>query len=327
MPKLARKKVIRKRKPAVARVTATAPKKAVRKRTARKKPNASAMRKKLLDILTVPNSLSQQLGEQYICNPSSGSYGQGQIYAAPGVSSTANVAGTLVPNILTQIAYIVNPNQTNLKYELTEQIIDFELSSQSNAPALLIRYTCMARDRIVNTLSYDNPLNILGQGFSNSGINATSTDRTNSGLLKADLTPFQSPDFCQNFKILQTKRFTMMPGKPLHMSLTDKKVYVIHPNTLMNLSNGQTYSTGTLVYSYLKGTKFYVFQIQGVVSDNNGTSIVTTAPKIDCLIKWRYTYKYINDNIVTINSVAEAGIITGTPQVESLYTSNAESYA
>ena len=287
-------------KPVFRRRALTTKKKFTKKFT--KKPASSMLanaRSALLNVLTVPNFRDFQVAEQKISGYSSATTGMPVLYftAANPVSGVVNIpAGSRNPYVMLDIAFkITTAAQQSIKFYQTDFSVQHKISNQSNVIIKLTKYLCMARNDIsIVSSGQINPLDLMGDGFANSGIGAGTSGSANSGMVTESLTPFQSPDFCQKYKILKVSKVYIKQGLNHKISLADKKTHTIRPNDFITLTSGQTYATGAQQVGRVRGEQFYIFRIETEQIGDEAAApnlIGSSTLKVNMVSDYRYEYK------------------------------------
>lgn len=282
----AKKRVVYKKRP-VARRPPAVPKgrKRIKRKVPRKMPQAlqTKARSELLNLLTVPNFLDLQYGDviagTYSSNASVGLPCQYFIYNnAAGIpyGSTNPIQMLSIANIITTAA------QQDIRFFQTEFNIKHRITNASNFVIKITGYLCQSRFENTNATTRA-PLNILGDGFANSGFNPSTTYNLNQGMFIEDLTPFQSTDFCQNYKIRRIKVYKILPGRVAEYNIADKHNHSIRPNRWIYMTSGQTYANGTVLYQQNQHEMFWLFKMTseqtGDTTAGSSLSLQSAAPK------------------------------------------------
>nr|WAE42190.1 MAG: capsid protein [Cressdnaviricota sp.] len=301
----------------------------------KKRGSSGLNRNKLLDILTVPNSYSLQIGDQCIANGSSSTAGvlcqyfhcNGSVGAANkgyNLPQSTYPVTSLCPGFMLKIASIINNNaQPDIKFFQTDFLIKHAISNACNFDITLKAWLCESRHDQINT-GTQYPLNILGQGFASTGVNSVVTQYTNSGLQFPDLTPFNSPDFCEAYKIVKSVSRKIKGGDTVMFSIHDKRKHVVHPNRFCYMAATQTYLTCTQNIMEIQGGRFWLFRIESRhLGDEVGanTTLSSEGPKVNMLTDVQYQYKYIQDSNVNNFSANATNIATANqPEITNRST-------
>lgn len=306
-------------KPEVKR-TPLSPAKTKRNNRGFKKRRAARMsRKQLLDLLTVPNHMTSQYGDQILVAASSATAGVKAAYGH--INNGLAAVGSCNPAFMKTIAYtITTAVQPDIMFEQTHFEVNHHLANQLSNPIQITGYLCESRhDQPVAASEY--PLTRLGQGFASAGIDPTNPNSTNAAMAYADTDPFMSPEFCESWKIIKTKKVWVQPGKVAHFHIKDKKCHVIRPNRFLTMASGNTYNTSTSLLQQMQGEQFWLFKTENDYLGNlstTKTTLQTIGYRVNILSDVRYTYKYVQDNQSTLTTVVVSGIATASGITDSM---------
>lgn len=277
-----------------------------------RKYGSKVLRKRLLNILTVPNNYIVSFGDIEQTPAASATTGKGVVYfTGSGVNSSGTqlLNNQCIDNInrLQAVAFQIDPtaNARNLKWFRVEDVIKYQLINQSNGHANIVAYYCRVRENILSSgQNYFNIINLLDAGFKENAVS--------DGLVRDEITPFQSLKFCGFIKISKVKKFVMSPGEELSLSLKTFKVRTIVMQKFFNANGTTTWKATAPDYQWIKGNKFILFKLTGQPADNAvGGGFTFTAPKIDMSTTTRMVYKWVQDDVENILEANAVGITAG----------------
>lgn len=266
------------------------------------------MRSKLLDFLTVPQTLytsdSKRVDIVYPeYPPADGYYGKRCVYFAnqyslPRVNDITKMMDDLRTRIKTDPVMDVDDQSVSQKFFITKNMMRVEYSNMSKATVYMTIYYCKVRKNIPSAYSLFDPLIMLSQGFSNRRITQTaSTTRGVEGLTHDDLTPFDSPTFTHWVNIYKVKRLKLQGGASGRFSLVRKSVRTIHMDDIVvpTSTTAIDFADFPLMYSHLRGAKFPLVKVTGeVLSFDNAAltpAVTTTTPTVVFNTSYHYEYK------------------------------------
>lgn len=288
------------------------------------KGQASQIRAKLLDVLTVPNVYSQQWGDQCVVPASSSTLGIQCNYF--NMNQNSQPMGFNNPFIMQKIAGAITTaaNQT-IKFNLTDFRLTHSITNQSNVFIKIIGYLCELREDLSNEGTSNYPLYLLGQGFGNSGLDSTHPNIVNQGINRMDLSPFNSPDFCQAFKIVKVKTCKVVPGGVCHYSLKHSKPISVRPNRWLSFVSGSTYATAVLDYLNARKEQFWFFRVETDMLGNNSvtsTNLMDQTYRVNMLTNAHWEYKYIQDTqpVISAQPAINIAVAAGTTNIMNRYT-------
>lgn len=192
---------------------------------------------------------------------------------------------------------------SHLKYTMNSMTQNIQIVNQSLGTADITLYWCVPRrDLAPNPGSLDvavtpnNYLQDLPAGISGTDIG---------------LTPYQSPVFCANFKIIKTKHLGLTGGKLYKCQLNVKRPHVINQDVICYGTSG---GTADVNYTYMRYNPFLLILLRGQPTDDAATqtNIGLTLPKLDVVTRSIYKYTYTLPNVVVNNTIAETGFGTVT---------------
>lgn len=304
------------------RKTRTSGRRSVRRRVGKKSTMSSV--KKHVSDLTPTDIITGQQGD--IINGSASTVLGGMLTTYFSFN-TNNPFGSQDPVASAAIAQLIvtrlgfSPPYA-IKYVQTQFKLTHTIQNVCNRNVKIIGYKCRARRDIPNIGPYVDAVNsmqlILAYGFASTNVDATNRTVTNSGLFRADLTPYDSPYFVDNFKIIKTKTTKLLPGSQCQYTVNDPKSHVINPDRFLDMSTiALTYGTAPKTLIYIKGETFWLFRMVPLTIENIAAATVSidfSNAKCDMYTKYEYSYKYNpnitqrTDNFATVNIVVPSGV-------------------
>lgn len=201
-----------------------------------------------------------------------------QANAANYIVPTDSVPGSFLGNYLTG---------GRLKIMQTSFYQSHRVINQCNFAIKLTSYYCSTR-RHMPPNAYLAPLNILGRGFAMAKNNTAAPDSTNVGLVEPQLSPFNSSEFCQAYRILKNRTKYLQPADFANFAIKDNRTFEFDPTTIQPpTSNTTIYNVALPLYDHYKGETFYLFRIEPAqTGENNGTDNITSlAPVVHIITK------------------------------------------
>lgn len=262
----------------------------VRKSRVRRR-NAGLTRKKLLNMLTVPNYWSAQSAFQ-IKVPVPGATGKTvsyntNAYSMPRITDLVEIATAIEPN----------PTSTNLKLTFTQLLLRYEYSNMDITSTYLTAYFCRARRDVPDTLNYFSPVQIMEDGWADNNYSVGS--RGVLGFDELNLDPFKSFKFCHYFNIYKVKKLKLQGGESGKLAVKCKS-RVLNMADAFTKSGGDqaTWSAYSKLWSHVKGSKFILFRVEGEIGnqETTKTNITATAPRVNFITSYNYTYKRISES-------------------------------
>lgn len=306
----------------------SAPRKVVRRRSHRRlqraAPSQGEARSQLLNILTVPNNYTGQIGDQVLVPISNSTLGVECAYMHVGSGTSIPPYTSQSPVIMKIIANIINSGvQQSIKFNQTNYKMNHHITNQGNNFLMCEAYLCESRYEL--SVADGLPLNQLGQGFAAAGIDITHPTNANTGLNTTSLSPFQSPDFVQLYKIKKVIKKKIVPGGVANFSIHDKRSHVIRPNRWITFTAGQTYATAALDYYQAQKVQFWLFKFYADQLGNNSvttTNLMMGSFRVNMLTEYEYEYKYIADSQPLTTNANAINLIsaTGTVNIMNRYT-------
>lgn len=274
----------------------------------KKRAGLKLTRKKLLNILTVPNWWVQEVGDVVTVSLTSAATGAGVRYYTPtgplnqGFVAGANRLTTWDLPMLFQIAgslFGVGTPATNLKIHIPRVTLRYTLLNGSNGYVNVSAYICKFRTDIPNRAPLNNIVDLLDSGFRSSG--------DGLGILEDEYTPFQSTLFTELVHIQRVRKFRMEAGKQVTFHLKER--YRMFQLSKYINTGVATWTTIDPEYTFVKGTRFILFKFTGSLATNvTGGALTFTSPKILVQAISRIQYKYIDDRHISLNAPDPIGI-------------------
>lgn len=208
------------------------------------------------------------------------------------------------------LASLQNTTLTNTynAVKLFNQRITHDLVNQNNAPMRLTAYLCRARYDITYQSSQTNIKTIIGAGFGEQGLDVANPDANNTTLINGQFSPYDSPRFCQLYKIVRTKEFLIDAGGRKRFMIDRPKPILYNPTRLSTMTSAQDEKSGTRLCGIMKGFTFWLFQLRpSIGSDSTGIEVRFNTPL--CLMLTKYQCNFTGFSYVTKQSLV-AGIGT-----------------
>lgn len=227
--------------------------------------------------------------------------------------NTSDPLGAQDPFYLRVIAntIVAGAAQKNLKFNITKFMAITRINNLSNVSVNLTGYKLRVRRDLPNAGIYSNTTNvllsILGRGYANVGIDSTAPTASNAGLRDSSLTIFQSPLFCECFKVVRTKRVTI-PVSGHTSFMVKSKAFTVRPDQFVDMASTQTYLTGAVLVTYRRGETFWLFRAVSDITDQTG--VANPGSKLMLLTNFRWTYKYMQDTTPVVTQGAVTGIVS-----------------
>lgn len=159
------------------------------------------------------------------------------------------------------------------------------IRNQSNEPIHLTAYYCRPR----GNCSFDavtgiqNVYSFLAQGFANNGLDSAHVSASTNIIMNvAEYNPFNSFDFCRNFKITAVKKRRVHPGMITTFRNRRKRV-LLRPIDLIEPfanSNAASWSGSRQKYSFHKSARFILFKLTGAPAGFGGNAPQATYGKL-----------------------------------------------
>lgn len=288
-------------------------------------------RKAIINAVTPLDSLTFQRGDVFVvAGSTANNWTCG--YRCMGLGSNNNdPQGVQDPGIMCAIAQlIVNRLGLSPPYSIAFQLqkgsIIHRLTNDSNRSVSIKAYRCRVRRDLPNVAPFntttDSVLTILGRGFADNGIDNTQRGANNGGLLRTDLTPYDSSLFTQTFKIVGTRSLTLGAGRNARFGIYVKRPTTIRPNRYLQMSaTTSTYDNSVFIINWVRGEEFWLFKfMQNAIANNNAdtTNIASSTIRVNMLTTVNVDYKYLNNLLPTItygtsNNIALAGTVNNMP--------------
>lgn len=303
-----------------------------KQRFGRRRGNKSSFRKAIISAIAPVDVYSKQTGDCFIVNGSTTAGWTCGYRTMSNNTLTNDPVGVQDPGVMTTIAGIIVARLAlsppySIAFQLQSGQIVHRMTNDSNRTIQIIGYKCRCRKDLPNISPFnsttDSMLTILGRGFSDSGVDATVRGATNAGLLRTDLSPYNSSLFTQLFKIVKKRRVHLMPGRDTKFVVSIKRPQTIRVNRYLDMPLSTTsYSTATFVINWVKGETFWIWKLfQENITNNNADTlnVAGTTIRVNMLTTTHINYKYINNLLPTISTgtisnIANAGTVNVMPQ-------------
>lgn len=271
---------------------------------------ANNMRSKLLDILTVPQTLITADAKAVTVNfPTTpvrpdGYYGKrcawfSNFYSLPRVTDIVVMADDLKARDRPTVQADLENQSVAQKFFITSSTMRIEYSNLSKGTVYMTAYFCKLRKSIPQAYSFYDPLLMLSQGFADRKWQNTTDTRGSAALTHDDLTAFDSTTFTHWVKIYKVKNLKLQGGESGKLSVTTKRPRTIHMEDVVVATNSDydSYVDMPLLYSHIKGGKFILIKFTGEITGFENLLIdppvTQTTPKMVFNTKYHYTYKQV----------------------------------
>jgi len=229
----------------------------------------------------------------------------------PGYASTLNV------DALLRIAHDLVPNPPPFSVRLTvpKSRLQYTLYNRTTAATDITAYYLQCRRDLPNAHSIYDVIEILSTGFVAAGVGDTTTGQ---GLLRADLSPFDSSNLCSYFSIYKVKSRHMPPGTTAKFNISDSKMRYIDVGRVISPdSASETFLTADVTVAWLKGSKCILFRNVPQLAQNDTTEVITSAKgSIQMLVVHRLTYKFTQPIGLAVNYFGSTGVSDAAAPVE-----------
>lgn len=215
--------------------------------------------------------------------------------------------GSKNPDVMVQLARqitsagtIANWKKYRAKMKQFHHKLDQKIHNTSNARILVEGFLCICRrDQGRTTLGgnpgdslYRFPLELLGTGFSSNGIDTTTHGLANAGIDLPQFTPYDSYDFCSNYKIIKRTSQIVKPGEYACFTYVDNLEHSVRPEdnqvglTAAEVWNDIDALTNRTAYEHYKGEQFWLFKLSGdTVGEYTATDESVTLPALEFKIE------------------------------------------
>lgn len=240
-------------------------------------------------------------------------YGYSGISSAGGILQGLCSLEHLVP-IVQQLASGQTGNGIENKCTIIDSWQTYELINQTTGQCKLTAYKCIFRRDVPQNgaSNYTSLLNILGTGFYQRGIQTGGAYSLNQGLIRAELTPFDSHKFCSVVKVLAKTTSIMDPGACKNFKLTKGQETINFNHYYTETAIPQVASSASRDVARRRGEMFYLFKIEGMPADSftNPTQMSFTLPKLNFITKTHYNFTQINSAAPNITLTTPIGYTT-----------------
>lgn len=200
---------------------------------------------------------------------------------------------------------------------LTKAKLTYTLRNQSTETAYLSAFYCRARGNVNwDVTETNNIYRYLSQGFANKGLDKSHTiPSQNAAMTQLDVNPFESFDFCRNFKITKVKRLKIDPSEQVRLSLK-RRPFLWRPADYFQVDPGLgtgpwSWTSAHKRYNIFKFGTFILFKLEsrpagyGAAQANYTKYIQTTTPTVVLYSRFLYSSKMVptmaNQNAIAFN--------------------------
>lgn len=316
--KKARAPMLKTRRITVRRAATVSKRKPQRKRFVRKRKGASqaSLRTSKAMSLVAPDFYSKQYYAQLQGVASSVAKGIDPSYFI-GDSTTRTSMGSSLPNNYTtsnceDLLAIANQifangpgsniGALNCRFHLLSSETNYQYTNTCNTDLHIECYVCTIREDLPNVTGFANLLSLLGTGWAEVGIA--------DGFQRLDVTPFQSPQFCEVIKINKVLKKGLEPGKSWTWSIKDTRKRRINAGKYVApVDQTTSFITAPLVYSHIKGARFVLTRFYSSPGINTGLPGIVY-PTGELMVKFdtKITYKHIEDDRSNLFETIPIGI-------------------
>lgn len=271
-------------------------------------------RRRILNLITVPNWWVQEIGDNIVITTASGTIGAGTTYfTSTGPLNGGAVAGahhmtTYDLPTMFRIAGEIQGAATiaqNIKFFVPKVVLRYRLINHSNGYVNCTAYYCMFRTDITNEEGSQNIVDgILREGFTQSG--------APNGQFQDELTPFQAVGFVELVKIQRVRKFKIEAGQQWSISLKESRIRTMNLAKYFVSNSTEVWAGVVPDYEFCRGSRFILFKFTGQPATNiTGGGFTFTAPRILIHTIHRVQYKTILDDRVNVHTTDAIGIATG----------------
>lgn len=314
--KVATKKFTRKKPTAIGRTRSTtvaALRRPVQRRSRRRKKTVSrgtqtkTSRAYNALSLTAPNYYTKQASSTFVGNGSNITGGLDPYYFVGNTTtrgqgaSQINALTTFTVDDALAIANAINAGELlgagtlNQRFYFQGSVSTYQYMNACNAPVTLETWECMIRNDIPFVSGVTNLYSMLSDGWIQAGITDANT--------RLDITPYQSPLFCENIKIGKHRKVVIQPGQTSRIVLRQKHKFRVNAGKYVAPADEtSTFLTGAQLYMFIKGGRFLVHRFWcGAANVSSGSATLCYPPgELMCTYSTRIEYKHILDEKVNI---------------------------
>lgn len=280
---------------------------------------SSGFAAKVADALASPETYAQEIATGVLLPSSTVGFGTGTVYrtgdidVVGGGSTITNGNSLFGVNHLLRIAGLINtaPGGLSDKFFVTHGVLRYNVCNMNNFRIFGIAWYCKVRRDLPNTGALDDAVHTLNDGFI---LNGYGTDAVQLGPLQAELTPYQSSTYVQQFNITKKRNFQMKAGATRIFSLKSSRRWRCNPQVLIRPHDQlSTWLTAPKALSWQRGDRFILFQFsaQNAVNDGTNTQLVTPGGRITIHTINRIGYKVIQSNLTHIHVQAPLNFTLG----------------
>lgn len=238
--------------------------------------------------------------------------------------------GSLTNSMLAAGANGTNSLSSFRSKYIVRGVARYQLRNQSTEPVRISAFYCRPRHPLMLSNAVPNP-NIyqwMSLGFANNGLDVGNILPSNNHTMHtARFSPFQSYDFCRDFKIMKTKQLRIDPGQS-RVCYLKRRWKTIRPSDLWYVNSssvGASWFGATQKYSYHGKEMFILFKIEaapagwGSAQATYAKKLATTTPTVILETTFKYharivphRYEQHNDLEITgfdLNGVTAPAIV------------------
>jgi len=206
------------------------------------------------------------------------------------------------------------------KVEMWNWTTKTQLMNMANSDAHVTAHKIQARQDLPDAGSTRNPIATLGQGYAAAEINAGAPTLGNLGLVDDVFDVWDSPYFLSLWKVLETKKFLLKPGRTKTMYLSSKQRKNINITRLVRwTAAGENIGTAARVLSQQKGMTMWIYKVAGTLGRASATATPGwTTPEVILAAQTHLNYNPMTIKIRSVQGEME-GFGSGTVSVREPY--------
>lgn len=178
-----------------------------------------------------------------------------------------------------------NTGGSTAKMAIKNYSASVKITNQSNANMCVWIYDVEHRRDVVYGADSITPLSAWQQGLSSS---AAGTGSTTTTVNTVGITPFQSPDFCRNYRVVKVTKIYLALGKAHSHTLILNRPKIVNGRMLDN-SGAQTGAYRGITHDML-----FVFQGLPVNDGTTNSLIALGSGAVDMVIQHKVTWNYVD---------------------------------
>jgi len=271
-------------------------------------------RRRILNLITVPNWWVQEIGDNIVITTASSTIGAGTTYFTStgpingGGVAMAHHMTTYDLTTLFRVAGQIQATGTvaqNIKYFVPKVVLRYRLINHSNGYVNCTAYYCMFRTDIPAEEGYQDLVDqMLREGFTQAG--------APNGQFQDELTPFQATGFVELVKIQRVRKFKIEAGQQWSISLKESRMRQFNLAKYFVSNSTEIWENVVPDYEFCRGSRFILFKFTGQPATNiTGGGFTFTSPRVLCHTIHRLQYKTIFDDRVNVTTTPAIGIATG----------------